>query len=183
MRREIILIAALLLSAPAAAHATSSLIVPGASLGPVTITSEAATLEDDPAIGPSRRISEVPHPALGRNGATVIEYFGKVGISAEFPTAEASTIASRITTRRGRYRTASGIGVGSRRSAVRAAYPLAACDGLACDLISSDLQFDGSAVRGSVIATRFRFQNGRVLRVTIARIGLGRFDTFVLHRP
>ena len=182
MRRAPILIAAALFCAPAAAHATSNLIVPGASIGPVTITSEAATLEDDPAIGRSRRISEIRHPGLGPNQATVIEYFWKVGISAEFPTAEASTVTSRITTRRGRYRTAAGIGLGSRRSAVRTAYPLAACDGLACDLIGYDLQFDGSAVRGSAIVTRFRFRQGRVVRVTIARIALGRLDTFVLHR-
>ena len=36
MRRTSIVVAAVLLCAPAAAHATSSLIVPGASLGPVT---------------------------------------------------------------------------------------------------------------------------------------------------
>ncbi len=143
------------------AMGTSSLIVPGRSIGPVLIGEEAAVLYT--AHGLPKVTARVRNPVAptNRNLDRVSVYWPALRIFARFNTDEASSNATRLATASPRYRTALGIGVGSTRAAVRSAYRAAVCVRSQCRL--------GQPSAGAVV-TRFQLARGRVTRVQLVTL-------------
>jgi hypothetical protein len=87
----------------------------------------------------------------------VVVAYPALGITARFPTDEASTPATAVATRAARYRTAAGIGVGAARTALLRAHPATTCAAAVCRL------------RRPAGLTRFHLAGGRVTRVAVSR--------------
>jgi hypothetical protein len=144
------------------ASATSSLIVPGRSIGPVALGQERATI--GLRYGAGVVLKRTPNPDLpgSPNTDIVLVRYPALAISARFPTDEASSAASRVITGWDRYRTSRGIGVGSSRGDVRRAHPGAVCLPRLCRL--------GRPGPGRAI-TRFHLVRDRVTLVEVLRAG------------
>ena len=156
-----VLLAALgLLTTPAAAAASTTLIVPGSSIGRVAIGDERAVVEG--RVGPGHVVATYPGPTPSLPGQVVS--FASAGLVAAFGTPEASAQADLVATRSPRYRTATGIGVGSPIAAVRAAYPGLACAHRVCGLLRI-------SATGEVRVTRLAFSAARkVVKVAVYRV-------------
>jgi len=156
MRRAILL---LLLAAALAAPAVAAgdRIVPGRSIGPVAVGDERATLAARLG-GDGVVILRTPSPAASgnRNLDRVVVAYPALGITARFPTDEASAPATAVATRAARYRTAAGIGAGATRDALLRAHPAATCAGAVCRL------------RRPAGLTRFHLAGSRVARVAVS---------------
>lgn len=139
------------------ATAAGDRIVPARSIGPIALGDERAAIAA--RYGDGQVASRTPNPAAPRNrnlDAVVVRY-PALSLVARFPTDEASSGVTRLSTRNARYRTAAGAGVGSTRAAVRAAHPAAVCTPAVCRL--------GPATAGHP-ATRFVLAP-RVVRVEV----------------
>lgn len=161
MRRVLALlpVAALAVTALVApALAAGDRIVPGRSIGPVAVGAERATLALRLG-GDGVVIRRTPDPSTpgNLNLDRVVVAYPALGITARFPTDEASTQATAVATRAVRYRTGGGIGVGATRAALLRAHPSATCAGTVCRL------------RRPAGLTRFQLAGGRVARVAVSR--------------
>ena len=107
-------------------------------------------------------MSRAPDPAApaNRNLDAVVVRYPALSLVARFPTDEASSGVTLLSTRNPRYRTAAGAGVGSTRAAVRAAHPAAVCTAAVCRI--------GRAAPGRAV-TRFVLAP-RVVRVEVLRV-------------
>jgi hypothetical protein len=162
MRSVAITAVVLLVAGVGAAHAAPSgrtLIVPGRSLGPIALDDERAPVED--LLGPGTVIDRRPNRDIPSLSTEVVAY-PRFGLEVTFPTQEASTGAARIRTTWARYRTARGIGVGSSRRQVRAAYPGVRCRPTVCAL--------SRRAGSSTVETRFVMPRGLVTRMTLIRL-------------
>ena len=86
--------------------------------------------------GAGEVVRRTPDPAEpgNRNLDAVVVRYPALSLVARFPTDEASTGVTRLSTRNARHRMAAGAGVGSSRAAVRAAHPAAVCTASVCQL-------------------------------------------------
>lgn len=146
------------LAIPATAAGDS--IVPGRAIGPIALGDERAAIAARFGDGEVARRFPDPRAPRNRNLDTVVVRYPALSLVARFPTDEASSGVTRLSTRNPRYRTAGGAGVGSARSAVRAAHPAAVCTRLVCVV--------GSVAAGRAV-TRFQMAP-RVVRVEVLRV-------------
>ena len=156
MRRVLLLLlVATALAGPALA--AGDRIAPGRSIGPVAVGDERATLALRLG-GDGVVIRRTPNPEApgNRNLDRVVVAYPALGITARFPTDEASTPAAAVATRSPRYRTGGGIGVGATRAALLRAHPGTTCAAAVCRL------------RRPAGLTRFHLAGGRVARVAVS---------------
>ena len=107
-------------------------IVHGRSIGPIAIGDERAAIAA--RVGDGVVIARRPSARAPRNrnlDAVTVAY-PRLALVVRFTTDEASAGASLISTRAVRYRTIGGLGVGTTRAMVLAAYPRAACGPTLC---------------------------------------------------
>ncbi len=155
-------VAILAIAGPAAAGGDAPIVV-GRAIGPVALGDERAAIAA--RFGDGVVISRTPNPIApdNRNLDRVTVRYRALSLVAAFPTDEASSGATRLSTRNARYRTGRDAGVGSTRAAVRRAHPAAVCDASACRI--------GRVAPGRVV-TRFLLAAGRVVRVEVRRAPL-----------
>ena len=160
--RALLVTAAAALALAAPALAAGDRIVHGRSIGAIAVGDERATIGLRFG-GDGVVIARSPSPLDpgNRNLDRVTVAYPARSLTVRFPTDEASSGALSVATRSPRYRTAAGVGVGSPRSAVLAAFPTAVCTPRACRVgpRPSDPR-----------ATRFAMVAGRVVRVAVLRI-------------
>lgn len=151
------LLAVLLTGLAVPALAAADRVVPGRSIGPVSVGDERAEIAGRLG-GDGVVIRRTPDPAApaNRNLDRVVVAYPALGVTARFPTDEASTRATAVATRAARYRTAAGIGVGSTRAALLRAHPATTCAGTVCRL------------RRPAGLTRFALARGRVARIAVS---------------
>lgn len=149
--------AALVLAVPALG--AGDRIVHGRSIGVISVNEERATIGDKLG-GDGVVIARTPNPQEPGNSnfdAVTVAY-PSLALTVRFPTDEASSGALSVATRSARYRTAGGVGVGSRRARILAAFPRAVCTASRCQV---------GPRTGDVRITRFSLSAGRVVRVTV----------------
>ena len=134
-------------------------IVHGRSIGVISVGEERATIGDELG-GDGVVIARTPNPQEPRNrnlDAVTVAY-PSLALAVRFPTDEASSGALSVATRSVRYRTAGGVGVGSPRARILAAFPRAVCTASRCQV---------GPRAGDVRITRFSLSGGRAVRVAV----------------
>lgn len=146
-----------LLAAPALG--AGDRIVHGRSIGIISLGQERATIGGILG-GDGVVIARTPDPrAPGtRNLDAVTVAYPSLALIVRFPTDEASSGALSVATRSARYRTAGGVGVGSSRARILAAFPRATCTVSRCQV---------GPGAGDVRITRFSMSGGRAVRITV----------------
>jgi hypothetical protein len=146
-----------LLTAPALA--AGDRIVHGRSIGVISVDEERATIGGALG-GDGVVIARTPDPQApaNRNLDAVTVAYPALALIVRFPTDEASSGARSVATRSARYRTAGGVGVGSPRARILAAFPRAVCTASRCQV---------GPRPGDVRITRFSLSAGRAVRVTV----------------
>jgi hypothetical protein len=145
-----------------AGTAAGDRIVPGRAIGPISVGDERAAIAARFGDGEVARRTPNPSAPGNRNLDAVVVRYPALSLVARFPTDEASSGVTRLSTRNPRYRTAAGVGVGSTRSAVRTAHPAAVCTPAACQV--------GRAGAGRTV-TRYVLAP-RVIRVEVLRVSI-----------
>jgi hypothetical protein len=141
------------------ALAAGDRIVHGRSIGVIAVGEERATI--GAALGGDGVvIARTPDPQApgNRNFDAVTVAYPALALTVRFPTDEASSGALSVSTRSTRYRTAGGVGVGSPRARILAAFPRALCTVARCQV---------GPRAGDVRITRFSLSGGRAARVTV----------------
>lgn len=163
-RRFIVALAIALCALAGPATAAGDRIVHGRAIGAIALDDERATIGGRLG-GDGVVIARTPdplHPGNRNLDAVTLAYPG-LSLTVRFATDEASAGAVRVSTRGARYRTAGGVGVGSSRARVLAAFPNAACTAARCQV---------GPRAGDRRITRFALGGGRVTRVAVLRTPL-----------
>jgi hypothetical protein len=153
----VVLLATLLLAGYASAAAHS--LVLGRSMAGVRLGDSLARLHQ--VLGQPKAVRHVHNEITGSER---IDIYGRLAFGS-FPSADAEEAVLYMQTTRRSIRTASGIGVGTRKHRLERELPGMSCYGHICTIVAGGgLQTIGKRV------TTFRIRNGRVRVVSIGRV-------------
>jgi hypothetical protein len=149
---------AVLLVAGSACAAKPTMVL-GRSMAGVRLGDNLARLHE--VLGEPRAVHHVANEITGTER---IDVYGRLAFGS-FPSAEAEADVFYMQTTRRSIRTASGIGVGTRKRRLEREFPSMSCYGRTCAVVvGGGLQTIGKRV------TDFRMRGGRVKVVSIGRV-------------